>query len=263
LLLGKLAKLQEDNRLLYQIDRPASVFANDMSGLASPAKQPSTPEAVEDTTSEFPLHAGKDVSMFVDIDEGFIKEEDVFELTTDYMPPQGFWSSSLSNIPGVMDRFSINQISRVVTLVTKQIIDNRQSSLSLDQQCTLIFNKMLQCVFFCLRKLRPCIVTNISFGVDLPDDDEMQVMVVALAAKLNGDHDRTSGCVPQQHSKISFDDEVVFNMDNMVAASSSNRRGKQVSQSSSTSKDDTVMWYRICANECTFMHIDLHRESSK
>jgi hypothetical protein len=58
LLLGKLAKLQEDNRLLYQIDRPASVFANDMSGLASPAKQPSTPGAVENTTSEFPLHVG-------------------------------------------------------------------------------------------------------------------------------------------------------------------------------------------------------------
>jgi hypothetical protein len=59
-------------------------------------------------------------------------------------------------------------------------------------------------------------------------DDEMQVMVVALAAKLNGDHDRTSGWVSHQHSKVSYEDEV-FNMDNMVAASSSNRRGKQVS----------------------------------
>jgi hypothetical protein len=29
-----------------------------MSGLASPAKQPSTPGAVENTTSEFPLHVG-------------------------------------------------------------------------------------------------------------------------------------------------------------------------------------------------------------
>jgi hypothetical protein len=55
------------NRILYQIDRPSSVFANDMSGLASPAKQPSTPGAVEDTTKEFPLHTGKDVSMFVDV----------------------------------------------------------------------------------------------------------------------------------------------------------------------------------------------------
>jgi hypothetical protein len=37
---------------------------------------------------------------------------------------------------------------------------------------------MWQSIYFKLRKSRPCVITNLQFSVDLPEDDEIQISVL-------------------------------------------------------------------------------------
>lgn len=42
----------------------------------------------------------------------------------------------------------------------------------------MILSLMQQSIYFKLRKSRPCVITNLQFSVDLPEDDEIQISVL-------------------------------------------------------------------------------------
>lgn len=98
--------------------------------------------------------------------------------------------STLSSVPGCT---SSVENSEFITIISRNILDGKGGQ-SQDQQCSTIFSRLLQVgmssltvlsyflflsqsLLFRVRQMHPCIISNVSFEVNLPEDDEIQVHV--------------------------------------------------------------------------------------
>ncbi|XP_046399783.1 C2 domain-containing protein 5 isoform X3 [Ischnura elegans] len=82
----------------------------------------------------------------------------------------------------------------------------------------LHFNRLLQGVFFKLRKMSPCALANLTFRVDLPEPEEVQLYVVGMVLGLGERLPRrqrvhTSGGNSRDSARKADDSEMIFSLE--------------------------------------------------
>lgn len=113
--------------------------------------------------------------------------------------PKGFSVANTHSVPGVSGGCGE---SRMVTMVTKVDL----AGTKVEKELAQVFHSIMQGLVFKVRGLHPCLLTNVKFHLDLPENDELQVAVTAMAT-----HQCPS---PQaQHLKGSQSDEMIFAME--------------------------------------------------
>ncbi|XP_019619717.1 PREDICTED: C2 domain-containing protein 5-like isoform X5 [Branchiostoma belcheri] len=127
--------------------------------------------------SELDLSAGKKEAFVIEIDDA--EDEDIVSLMLDSPEPEGFQSCNTELPPGI-------QIltSNVQTFTTVMTYNDSQALAHHSRHLTNIFDNILKTLYFKLRMMVPCCLSDVRFHVAIPEDNEMQVTVTAAAVGL-------------------------------------------------------------------------------
>lgn len=186
-------KLQESikqNRDYYQL-RP--VFNTSVEGDAGAAV--SDTEESEDDLPELDLTAGNKDACILVIDDA--EDADVITRLIDPLPPNGFHVSATESLPGLEDLCVVRNL-QMFTQIWRSKVPPVMPLSSYNKH----FHKLLQGVYFKLRRMVPCAIGNVHFLVEMPEPEEMQISVVGMALGL-AETERTNRHSRKKHPSLS------------------------------------------------------------
>ncbi|BFZ04098.1 hypothetical protein BsWGS_07137 [Bradybaena similaris] len=125
------------------------------------------------------LELAKDKNTFVLVVDD-LKDDTVSIMLHDNNPPEGFEICNTQIPPGIPAEKIAANMQMFTQIVKARYQPTSGSSLDFSD----LFNVILRRIFFKLRDLRPCCLANISFNVDLPDEDEINVAVTGCCLGL-------------------------------------------------------------------------------
>ncbi|KAH6936669.1 hypothetical protein HPB50_020576 [Hyalomma asiaticum] len=150
-------------------------------------------------------HPAKYDACIVELDDA----EDAVNVLREPHMPEGFAMCNTEVMPG-MDGFSCN-LQLFMQTYRAKLFPGVHPSRILSQH----FDHIIQSLFVKLRKLVPCCLASLSFHIELPDQDELQVAVVGTAVSLDD-----YAAEPQMIAKpkpvpasIEAEQELIFRMD--------------------------------------------------
>lgn len=116
----------------------------------------------------------------------------MLNLIMESRPPDGFHVVNTEIIPG-LDELEIVKNLQMFTQICRAKL---QSSVQIDKQ----FMKLLNMVYFKLRRMIPCALCNLQFRINLPEPDEIQLCVLGMALGLS-DPSKNASNSKAQNSK--------------------------------------------------------------
>ncbi|CAH1256750.1 C2CD5 [Branchiostoma lanceolatum] len=159
--------------------------------------------------SELDLSAGKKEAFVVEIDDA--EDEDIISLMLDSPEPEGFQSCNTELPPGV--QILTSNVQTFTTVMTY----NDSQALAHGRYLTNIFDNILKTLYFKLRMMVPCCLSDVRFNVAIPEDNEMQVTVTAAAVGLQESPPSGGEAQPhvrrRQKSSESDREDMMFVMD--------------------------------------------------
>ncbi|KAK8781339.1 hypothetical protein V5799_017320 [Amblyomma americanum] len=150
-------------------------------------------------------HSTKSEACVVELDDA----EDAVSILREPHMPEGFAMCNTEVMPG-MDGFCCN-LQLFMQMYRARLFPGVHPSRILSQH----FDHIIQSLFVKLRKLVPCCLASLSFHIELPDQDELQVAVVGTAVSLD-DHAmeaQTSIRLKPVSASTETDQELIFRMD--------------------------------------------------
>ncbi|KAJ8667412.1 hypothetical protein QAD02_009075 [Eretmocerus hayati] len=131
----------------------------------------------EDELPELDLGIGmKDVCV-LEVDD--VEDLDRINLLLDERPPNDFHVVNTETIPGLEDLEIVRNL-QMFTQVSRAKIPSGQSA----SMPSKYFARLLQTVFFKLRRMVPCALCDLQFKISMPEQDEIQLSVVGMALGL-------------------------------------------------------------------------------
>lgn len=208
--LEKLSELQktiqdtmEKNRELHQL-KPFQ----DTNGKT----QSSDTEDSEDELAELDLTLGNRDICVLEVDD--IQDLEVIALLMEINPPDGFHVVNIQSVPGTQDLDLIKHL-QMFTQVWRAKIPLNQSNNNFSKH----FTRLLQTIYFKLRTMIPCAISGLKFLLELPEADEMQILVTGMAYGL-GEHGKINKFKKRMivHSVSKdgarrLDDDLIFNLE--------------------------------------------------
>ncbi|XP_078046490.1 uncharacterized protein LOC144474946 isoform X1 [Augochlora pura] len=144
-----------------------------------------------------------------------IEDMDRISLLMDDRPPDDFHVVNTQTIPG-LDELEIVRNLQMFTQISRTKIPSGQFA-SMPSKC---FAKLLQSVYFKLRKMIPCALCDMQFKLALPEPDEIQFTVIGMVlglgdpVKMNKPKKKLmSHSVSKDQVKKSDDSDMIFNLD--------------------------------------------------
>lgn len=101
---------------------------------------------------------------------------ELINLLQEARPPDGFHVVSTEFVPGLEDMEIVKNLQMFIQIWRAKV----QVPYNLYKH----FERLLQSVFFKLRRMIPCALCNLQFRVDLPEPDEIQLCVLGMALGL-------------------------------------------------------------------------------
>ncbi|KAL1456312.1 hypothetical protein WDU94_001054 [Cyamophila willieti] len=98
-------------------------------------------------------------------------------------PPKGFHVSSIETLPG-LEQLEVVKNLQMFTQVWRSRVP---STTSVNKH----FQRLLQTMYYKLRRMTPCAIAKLSFHIDIPEPEEVQLSVVGMALGL-GEVDKTA-----------------------------------------------------------------------
>ncbi|KAL1427628.1 hypothetical protein MTO96_017324 [Rhipicephalus appendiculatus] len=150
-------------------------------------------------------HPGKYDACVVELDDA----EDAVNILREPHMPEGFALCNTEVMPG-MDGFSCN-LQLFMQTYRAKLFPGIHPSRILSQH----FDHIIQSLFVKLRKLVPCCLASLSFHIELPDQDELQVAVVGTAVSLD-DFAAEAQMIAKPKpvsASIEAEQELIFRMD--------------------------------------------------
>ncbi|GJQ66805.1 hypothetical protein Trydic_g18573 [Trypoxylus dichotomus] len=144
------------------------------------------------------LSHGKKDCCILEIDDP--EDVEVINLLMEPTPPDGFHVVNTELVPGLEDLEIVKNLQMFTQIWRCKLTNN------LDKH----FHRVLQAIYFKLRRMIPCALCDMQFRVALPEPDEIQICVLGMALGL-GD--------PPKRLKRKFgsgkrnDDDLIFNME--------------------------------------------------
>ncbi|KAI0209353.1 C2 domain-containing protein 5 [Lamellibrachia satsuma] len=129
-----------------------------------------TDDSDDEPVNELELSAGNKDTFVLEVDDA--EDAELVSTLIDPIPPTGFDVCNTEMMPGVPYVVCNVQMFTQVWRGRLGTISNRAFS----QVC----DDIIRSLFFKLRAMRPCCLNHLSFDVDLPEDDEIQVSLTGM-----------------------------------------------------------------------------------
>ncbi|KAL3290348.1 hypothetical protein HHI36_023691 [Cryptolaemus montrouzieri] len=128
-------------------------------------------------------------------------DAEIFNLLIEECPPSGIHVVNTEFVPGLEELEIVKNLQMFKQIYRSKI----QYPFSLNQH----FLKLLQCIYFKLRKMVPCAVCDLQFRIDVPEADEVQISVLGMALGL-GDCQKLES--KRKNTSMKHDD-LIFNLE--------------------------------------------------
>lgn len=102
---------------------------------------------------------------------------ELMNLLRETRPPDGFHVVNTEFVPGLEEMEIVKNLQMFVQIWRAKV----QVPYNLDRH----YERLLQSVFFKLRRMIPCALCNLQFRIDLPEPDEIQLCVLGMALGLS------------------------------------------------------------------------------
>lgn len=171
----------------------------------------------DDDLPDIDLSLGTKDACVLEVDD--VEDMDRICLLMDDTPPDDFHVVNTQTIPGLEDLEIVRNL-QMFTQVSRAKIPSGQFG-SMPSKC---FARLLQTVYFKLRRMVPCALCDMKFRVALPEQDEIQLSVVGMALGLgesskHSKHKRKHMTYSSSKDQLkkSDDYDMIFTLDEDVA----------------------------------------------
>ncbi|XP_053999137.1 uncharacterized protein LOC128887353 isoform X1 [Hylaeus anthracinus] len=196
-----------------------------------------TTSDTDDSDEDLPdldFNVGTRDACVLEVDD--IEDMDRISLLMDDRPPDDFHVVNTQTIPG-LDELEIVRNLQMFTQISRTKIPAGQFA----SMPSKYFARLLQSVYFKLRRMIPCALCDMQFKLALPEPDEIQFTVIGMALGL-GDPVKVNKLkkklmthsISKDQVKKSDDSDMIFNLDVDHAEVSSDNASNIVTLNSST-----------------------------
>ncbi|XP_033213483.1 uncharacterized protein LOC117170664 [Belonocnema kinseyi] len=173
----------------------------------------------DDDLPEMDLSMGAKDACVLEVDD--LEDMERVALLMDDTPPDDFHVVNTQTIPGLEDLEIVRNLQMFTQVSRAKIPSGQFSSMP-----SKYFARLLQTVYFKLRRMVPCALCDLRFRVALPEQDEIQLSVVGMALGLGepskySKHRRKlmSYSSSKDQLKKSDDCDMIFTLDEDIAES--------------------------------------------
>ncbi|KAK3597627.1 hypothetical protein CHS0354_030177 [Potamilus streckersoni] len=142
--------------------------------VTDPSNQPSPRSLTTDESEDeldLDLSTGNKEAFVLEVDD--TKDESIKSMLLDSHPPPGIQVCNTKTMPGTpASNFSFN-IQMFTQVWRREVMFDQQ----MKEDFTEIFECLLRKLYFKLRKMTPCCLCGLTFNVEVPDEDEIQITV--------------------------------------------------------------------------------------
>ncbi|XP_065094151.1 C2 domain-containing protein 5 [Ochlerotatus camptorhynchus] len=197
----------ERNREFCQLKHLNEVFINNKS-----IAQPDDSDDSEEEMMDLDLTHGNKETCMLEVDD--IHDLEIISLLMEPCPPDGFDVVNTQVVPGLQDVEVVRNL-QMFTQVWRAKLPTNQPNISFSKH----YQRLLQAIYFKLRAMIPCAICDLRFKLDLPENDEIQLLVTGMALGLGEPFKHNT--LKSKHLANSatreqlkrYDDDLIFNLD--------------------------------------------------
>jgi len=190
----------------------------------------------------FNLERTTDKSTFVlMIDD--LKDESVSMIIDDFVPPEGFDMCNTQRPPGLTSDRLTGNLQMFTQMVQIRYHPSHNSGLEFSS----VFNVLLRRICFKMRHLKPCYLTDISFTVDMPDEDEVNLAITGCCLgiqEINNQSNLTTKHVTRPNDSLKAaslalqnqTDDMIFPLEGVADSTCTNVVGKSTKMNKDVTK---------------------------
>ncbi|XP_055637373.1 C2 domain-containing protein 5 [Toxorhynchites rutilus septentrionalis] len=179
--------------------------------------QPDDSDDSEEELLDIDLTHGNKATCVLEVDD--VYDLEIISLLMEPCPPVGFDVVNTQSVPGLHDMEVVRNL-QMFTQIWRAKIPVHQPNISFSKH----FQRLLQTIYFKLRAMIPCAICDLRFKLDLPENDEIQLLVTGMALGLAeptkmGNMKKkllVSSYTREQYRRN--DDELIFNLDDVAPA---------------------------------------------
>ncbi|XP_021704770.1 C2 domain-containing protein 5 [Aedes aegypti] len=196
----------ERNREFCQL-KPLNDFINNKS-----LAQPDDSDDSEEEMMDLDLTHGNKETCVLEVDD--IHDLEIISLLMEPCPPEGFHVVNTQVVPGLHDVEVVRNL-QMFTQVWRAKLPTSQPNISFSKH----YQRLLQAIYFKLRAMVPCAICDLRFKLDLPENDEIQLLVTGMALGLGEPFKHTTLKSKHMTNAIAkdqikrVDDDLIFNLD--------------------------------------------------
>ncbi|KAB0801068.1 hypothetical protein PPYR_05422 [Photinus pyralis] len=136
------------------------------------------------------------------------EDKEIMELLREPPPPDGFHVINTEVIPGLDEMEVIKNLQMFTQIWRSKIYPSYNFGLHI--------SKLLQSVYFKLRRMVPCALCNLKFRIDLPEPDEIQLTVLGMALELRKSvkpRKKNIHTSLRESTQITTEEDMMFNLE--------------------------------------------------
>lgn len=163
----------------------------------------------DDDLPELDLSLGNKDACVLEIDDS--EDVDIIALLIDPRVPDGFDVCNTESVPGV-DTMACN-----LQMFTRVWRSRTPASGLNTRQFSQICENIMQSLFFKLRKMVPCALCNLQFFVDIPEDEELQLIILGTAVGIGDSKSskKPKNCSSTDETVGYNEHDLIFNIDEL------------------------------------------------
>ncbi|KAL5274474.1 C2CD5 family protein [Megaselia abdita] len=180
-------------------------------------KQQSDTDDSDDELQEMDLNSGSKDTCVLEVDD--IEDLEIISLLIESCPPEGFHVVNTQSVPGLQDLEVVRNL-QMFSQVWRAKLSVGQNSSNFPKH----FQRLLQTIYFKLRCMVPCAICDLQFKLELPESDEIQVLVTGMAlglgepTKLSKSRRKTMSTTSDSsqsgtNGKKSTEEDLIFSLD--------------------------------------------------
>ncbi|XP_018573148.1 C2 domain-containing protein 5 isoform X2 [Anoplophora glabripennis] len=195
----------------------------------------------EDESTSVDLSVGNKDCCILEVDDP--EDEEVLRLLMEERPPDGFHVVNTEIVPGLDDLEIIKNLQMFTQIYRVKFHQPYNISNH--------FHRLLQTVYFKLRRMVPCALCDLQFRIDLPEPDEVQLCVFGMALGLGKTQKKAKVIVATKRN----DEDLIFKLDedqipeNSIISTNQNRILKYKQKSPSKYRPQSVKQRHIAHRE--------------
>lgn len=172
--------------------------------------------------TELDLTLGSRDTCILEVDD--FQDLEVIALLMETNAPDGFYVVNIQSVPGTQDMDLIKHLQMFTQVWRAKIPSSNQIN---NNNFSKHFQRLLQTIYFKLRTMIPCAITGLKFLLDLPESDEICILVTGMAyglgeaGKINKFKKRMIVHSVSKDGARRLDDEMIFNLEEDIQPESS------------------------------------------